>query len=394
MVEKYASENDVTKETAVRDLMYHEELRDTFRKIQEKMSRQKSQQMIEVWLQAGDEKIVFDTSDEVEAHILQRNKSHLQQAYDTPFAGGAMAEYLDKHGDSDFANRVLEGEFLHEVQDGDPVMKAYLETLQYPRANSENSVDTNITLQQYKEFWKNKRETTVTSPYGLHIGHYKSVLNEEDILELHLELMTLPFKYSFAPKRWCKTVQVMLEKNPGSPWSHRLRIIELFDAQLNAAMQMVFGKRMVHNAVDNETIHPSAFGSVPGRNAQDALLEKLISYDMLRIERKNGAIFDCDAKGCYDRILPGFSTLHTRRLGMPTNWAKFFSIFWRKCTHHIRTKFGISEKSFAMEENELLHGIGQGNGAGPALWLSHLIVMFDTIQKTAKAGSSLHQTKK
>ena len=147
---------------------------------------------------------------------------------------------------------------------------------------------------------------------------------------------------------------------------------------------MVFGKRMVHNAVDNETIHPSAFGSVPGRNAQDALLEKLISYDMLRIERKNGAIFDCDAKGCYDRILPGFSTLHTRRLGMPTNWAKFFSIFWRKCTHHIRTKFGISEKSFAMEENELLHGIGQGNGAGPALWLSHLIVMFDTIQKYCK----------
>ena len=154
MAEKYASENDVTREAAVRDLMYHEELRDTFRKIQEKMSRQKSQQMIEVWLQSGEEKIVFDTSDEVEAHILQRNKAHLQQAYDTPFAGGAMGEYLDKHGDSDFANRVLEGEFLHEVQDGDPVMRAYLETLQFPRANSENSVETNITIQEYKKFWK------------------------------------------------------------------------------------------------------------------------------------------------------------------------------------------------------------------------------------------------
>ena len=41
MAEKYASENDVTREAAVIDLMYHEELRDTFRKIQEKMSRQK-----------------------------------------------------------------------------------------------------------------------------------------------------------------------------------------------------------------------------------------------------------------------------------------------------------------------------------------------------------------
>ena len=57
-------------------------------------------------------------------------------------------------------------------------------------------------------------------------------------------------------------------------------------------MQMVFGKRMIHKAVDNEIIHPSAFDSVPIRSAQDAFLEKQISYDMLRIEIKNGAIFD------------------------------------------------------------------------------------------------------
>ena len=152
MTEKYASDNDVSRETAIKDLMFHEELRDTFRKIQEKMRRQKSQQMIEVWLKAGDEKIVFDTSDEVEVHILQLNKAHLQQAYDIPFAGGAMAEYLDKHGDSDFVNRVIEGEFLHEAQDADPVMQAYLESLQYPTVNSETSVDTDITIQDYKNF--------------------------------------------------------------------------------------------------------------------------------------------------------------------------------------------------------------------------------------------------
>ena len=89
----------------------------------------------------------------------------------------------------------------------------------------------------------------------------------------------------------------MLEKDPGSPWSHRLRIIELFDSQLNAAMQIVFGKRMVYNALDNGAIHPSAFGSVPGRNAQDALLEKTMTFDMMRIRRSNGTIYDCDAEG-------------------------------------------------------------------------------------------------
>ena len=60
--EKYASDNDISRETAIRDLLYHEELRDTFRKIAERMKRQRSPQLKEVWIKNGDEKIVLDTS--------------------------------------------------------------------------------------------------------------------------------------------------------------------------------------------------------------------------------------------------------------------------------------------------------------------------------------------
>ena len=241
-------------------------------------------------------------------------------------------------------------------------------------------VDVSLELKEYKQFWK-KKELTVTSPYGLHIGHYKAVLDEDDILECHLALMMIPFRFAFAPTRWTSTVQIMLGKSPGSPWSHRLRIIELFDIQLNAAMKIFFEKWMIHNALDRDEIHPSVFGSVPGRSAQDALLEKEISFDIMRLTRTEGAIFDCDAKGCFDRMIAKLAYVHTTRLGMPHRWSIFFSIFWQACSHFVRTRYRISTNSFKADRNDILHGIGQGNGAGPALLLAHLTVMFTVLTR-------------
>ena len=50
-----------------------------------------------------------------------------------------------------------------------------------------NTVNVDITIEQYIDFWKHKRETTVTSPFGIHIGHYRSVLQiqDVDILDVH-----------------------------------------------------------------------------------------------------------------------------------------------------------------------------------------------------------------
>ena len=141
-------------------------------------------------------------------------------------------------------------------------------------------------------------------------------------------MLLIPFKYGYVPKRWAQTVQIMLEKDKGAPWSNRLRIIELFDSQLNAGMQIFFGKRMVYQALEKGQIHQSAYGSVPHRTAQDAVVEKIGSLDMMRILKISGAIFDCDAKGCYDRIIPALQTIFSRRLGIPIRTAIFLATLW------------------------------------------------------------------
>ena len=186
------------------------------------------------------------------------------------------------------ADRTVDGKPLPEIAHKSDVIQKYIEGMAVSDPSIIASVDTEITLEQYKAFWKSKRETTATSTFGLHIGYYKSVLDSEytDILEIQHKLLIIPFKYAMIPLRWAKTVQVLLEKDSGRPYSHRLRIIELFDSQVNAGLQMIFGKRMIQNALDKTLIHESAYGSVPNRSAQDAVLEKTLSLDILRVTKK------------------------------------------------------------------------------------------------------------
>ena len=46
---------------------------------------------------------------------------------------------------------------------------------------------------------------------------------------------------------------------------------------------------------------------------------------------------------------------------------------------HVKTKHGVSKKNIGTKRNQVLYGIGQGNGGGPAMWISHLTVMFSAL---------------
>ena len=387
LADKYAEENKIAKEIAIRELMSHEELRELYRTVRLKMKGPRSPALSEVWtLDENEQKKIISGSSEVEEHLLHRNWSQLRQAANTPFADGELGEYIGWDGTGDMANRIVEGKPLPEIAHKHPVIQKYIEGMAMKAPNIKDTSDINITIEKYRRFWIKKRETTATSPFGLHIGHFKSVVGteNEDILEVHYRLMLLPFKFAMIPLRWARTVQVLLEKDIGRPWTNRLRIIELFDSQLNAGLQMIFGKAMIENGLEHNQIHPSAYGSVPKRTAQDAAMEKVMSLDIIRITKRTGAIFDCDAKGCYDRIVAPLQSIASRRLGVTRTTSLFFSRFWRVCEHHVKTRHGISKSAYASTSAEILYGIGQGNGAGPAFWLATLIVMFSVLDEICR----------
>ena len=396
--EKYAQENKMSSAKAVEEILKHERIRTTFRYMATQLRPNQRSQLRRIWVRRrnaadGTEERheIHDTS-EMEATILERNRRHLQQARKTPFADSVLGRLLKMDGMGDIADEILMGGNNYD-KPTEEWLQHYIKHMAVGDIETLETVNPMITEEEYKKFWRKKRESTATSPFGLHVGHYKAAVESSTLVKIQRYLMVLPFEMGFVPIRWRRTVQLMLEKDPGRPWLHRLRIIELFDAQLNAALQIIVGRKMVYNALKRKLLHPAAFGSVPGKTAPSAVLHKLLQIENLRLNKKSGALFECDATGCYDRILPSLQGIHTRRLGLSKNTAKVVSESLIKSNRHVGTRHGTSKDSYISTEEEPLYGIGQGSGAGPAIWLAHLVVMLHALADKCNGITSCNPEK-
>jgi hypothetical protein len=78
-----------------------------------------------------------------------------------------------------------------------------------------------------------------------------------------------------------------------------------------------------------------------------------------------------DAKSCYDRIIHLVAKLALLHCGAPEPTVDLMFDVIRRLRHNIRTAFGDSTVSYGGNPklgDPPKHGVGQGNGAGPAIW--------------------------
>eukprot|EP00978_Attheya_sp_CCMP212_P034030 scaffold140589_cov66-Attheya_sp.AAC.1 len=67
------------------------------------------------------------------------------------------------------------------------------------------------------------------------------------------------------------------------------------------------------------------YGGRNGRCAIDVVLLKEMTIGILHLSRCNGAIIDCDAKACYDRILPALIALVYFQAGLALHICSLFA---------------------------------------------------------------------
>ena len=199
-----------------------------------------------------------------------------------------------------------------------PEFRQFLQAMAQPsELESTPLVDTIITTQDFQKVFKKLSNKISSSPSGRHITHYKILAKDPGLSEILARTITLPFKHRFSPLRWRTAVQFMLEKEPWNPTISKLRVIQLLEADMNFAFRLLWGQRLVQNALSHNPLSPWNFGSHPGVRVHSALLLKTISYDYLRYTRQNTIIFDNDAKACFDRIIMSLGLMATEQLGMP-----------------------------------------------------------------------------
>ena len=158
------------------------------------------------------------------------------------------------------------------------------------------------------------------------MGHYKVAARHSPLLStIHAKMITIPFQQGYAPQRWRKAVQVMLEKDKHSPKINRLRIIQILEADLNLGYRLIWGKRMVESGETSNALHNSQYGARKSKDSTAAAFNKVLTYDIARQQRTNLCIFYNDAKGCFDRIVPSLAALACRRLGLPKKTARLMT---------------------------------------------------------------------
>ena len=78
--------------------------------------------------------------------------------------------------------------------------------------------DSKLTVKKLKEGFSFIKESTASSPNGLHHGVWKTLIKDEHTFEPYTLMIMFAFKFGEPPDAWTNATQVMLGKDdPGEP---------------------------------------------------------------------------------------------------------------------------------------------------------------------------------
>ena len=336
---------------------------------------------------------VVDPS-EMEDLLLTRNRNHFKQAQGTPLASDRVSATFGWGGDSSAADRLLRGEFDTLEVTADQYAQAILNECR--RLNDE--IDPTITLEEFQKAYLKWRVGTSTSPSGRHLSHlhalFQPVGTEHDSPEqrqffrdvkdllwfTHHACVHYATRYGYCFDRWRQVVNTMIEKEPGNPALHRLRVIHLYENDYNLLLGTKY-RQVIHLCQDNSQLNPGCYGGLANKQSTDPIFLEVMQYDYAMLTRWDTIKFANDAGSCYDRIVVSPSNIMARSRGLHSNIAKIHGHMLEHAVYRIKTQLGISAQGYSHTTDSPVYGTGQGSRSSPPTWNINGSLYFDVFDK-------------
>ena len=337
-----------------------------------------------LWTEVNDPK-------EVEFLLRLRNRKHFGQSEHekTPFTQEPLKTKFNWSATTGVAEKVLHGDYTDEEIVG--IQRLFVDNCR--RVTELDSLAPKVTIADLRGKFTSWRENTSTSPSGRHLGHYKILFSkvdhrlpeeeqdeiraqQKDIQQLYVDMINYAIEHKYSYERWKHVVNQMIYKDPGNTKIHRLRVIHLYECDLNFILGCKW-REAIHKAQEEGTINEGQYGGCPGREPTAlTLLEELrIDYSMLT--RESIAQFDNDASSCYDRILVSIASLASRKFGIHKDVVMVHAKTLQEAKFKLKTQKGVSESWYSHCTAFPIHGTGQGSGNSPVIWCFVSSILFD-----------------
>ena len=310
------------------------------------------------------------TQREVEEHC----STHLQQRFSlgtrSPLSHGKLLADLGTLGDTQAAQALLRGEYSFP-NDCDQATKDLLREVAAIKLEHSHLTGphTNITSEDFTQFWKSAKERTSSSKSGRHFGHYKAVCDSPLLVSLHVRSVNLAANRGESLLRWRQGVTVLLEKNAGNICIEKLRAICLLEADFNWWLRVVFARKMTQ-FMHSTGILPTEQGATKGKTPIDTSLTKQLFFDQINILHEDCAQSSTDAEVCYDAVNHTAASISMQSMDVPLNHVTCYLGCVQQMQYYLRTGFGLAKESYGGSERSICMGLIQGSGAAPSAWSS------------------------
>lgn len=130
-----------------------------------------------------------------------------------------------------------------------------------------------ITQEDFGQGIRKWKESTTTSPSGRHLGHHHAQILpqmpdkpkglREMFLEVHTGILNPAVKHQVVLRRWQKVDTLCIPKDLGIPKSHRLRPLNLYEADLHLILRHLVVRKLTWNAEDHNILPEDNWGGTP-----------------------------------------------------------------------------------------------------------------------------------
>jgi hypothetical protein len=214
---------------------------------------------LSICVQSGPVINTYDTKGDVVGHTSNHLSKHYCLACSAPCYCGQLFDDLDFMGNTKCAQQILEDTYDYPP-DTDIWTKRILQEAHYTFSQMSGAeIAMTITSNDFQNFWQWSNERTSYSFSRIAFLHYKAVTSHPMLVTMHTAYLTGCTRKGVPLVRWGIGLTVLLENMVGNNFVHKLWAICLLKADFNWVNKVIFAKRMIGPALENNLIAGKCF---------------------------------------------------------------------------------------------------------------------------------------